>query len=597
MGAESFYALGQRWGLRLVLALGLCAAVSMPAQAQDEGSERWAHEKGDALIPTCRFAGGWCGYVDRAGNTVIAPQFEFAKRFVDGRAVVGKDGKHGAIDETGKLVIPAIYDGIGSFERGMAVVLVGDRLGVINQNGKWVVPAKHGMILQISADRFLVAEPPYNTSHKNYFLNLNPLSITLHDKKWGIVARGGAWVVKPKFAQVSRFSDDLNGLFWASDSDRTGAQWQLMCADGTPVNDNLFEYVQSIQRGQDRAIVARGREGSRLWGAVNSKGEIVIELKFDHLRAFSDGWALYRLAGREGRIDKDGNILSDKDIQPSILNPDAKISATVDGEPLYTDETGTKLLGSEHPRCPDGRHLSFENGQWKIMTANKRPAPNIAFQWVSLKCSSHSVVQRDGKWGFITVNGKLLANRYFDYAHEFHDGIAAVIDNKLTAVIDERGNYLLGPLKLERRLGTSGAGGAVIELGARHEYKRLDKALVAELARDPEALTRPLTPSLPMSEGLAGMLDAKSGKWGFVDVFGRYVIKPRFDAVDSFRNGTAWAAFPDRRQWCQIDKTSQIRSPESCKCHQPLIIIEHYRRPEGADCYDDGLRIVRKSMW
>jgi len=587
-------------GLALVIAtseagLGQSAssATLLGSEAQGDALEKWARKEGDALILSCRFAGARCGYIDRNGNIVVAPQFDWVERFADGRALVGRDGKYGAIDEAGKLVIPPTYERMSSFERALALVSVGDRLGMIDQNSQWVVPAEYGRIVQVSSDRFLVTEPPCDDKRKGWYFNLVRSDTYAYGKRWGIVARGGAWIVRPKFAQVSVCSD---GLFWASDSDRTDAQRQLIRTDGTPVNDNLFD-LERIQPGQDRAIVACGREGNRRWGAVNGKGEIVIELKFDWLGPFDNGSAPYRLAGREGRIDRDGNILSGMALQPKNADPEAKLAAVVDGTYLYTDKAGAKLLGVDHPRCPDGRHLSFGDGQWKIVTNDGRPAPDIAFQYVNLNCAGHSLVKHDGKWGFITTDGKLLTNRYFDNAQAFHDGIAVVMENKLTAIIDEDGNYLLGPLKLARRLTTSGSGSHEIELEAIYEFTKLDKALVAELARDPEALTRPLTPRMQMSEGLAALFDDKSGTWGFVDATGRFVIGPRFDAVSSFSNGTAWAAFPDRRQWCQIDKTGQIRSQASCQCDQPLVIVENwsknFHRPAGVDCYDHGLSIVR----
>jgi hypothetical protein len=61
-------------------------------------------------------------------------------------------------------------------------------------------------------------------------------------------------------------------------------------------------------------------------------------------------------------------------------------------------------------------------------------------------------------------------------------------------------------------------------------------------------LTGRLPPRLPWSEGLAAQLDEKSWKWGFIDDTRKFAIAPQFDAVGSFRQGSAWAAFPDRRE-------------------------------------------------
>jgi hypothetical protein len=556
--------------------------------AQGDELEARARMNGDTLIPTCRFEGARCGYIDRDGNTAIAPQFDWVDRFIGGRALVGKAGKYGAIDETGRLVIAPVYDSMSSFDRSQAQVLVGDRLGVIDQAGQWLVPAEHGLIVRISDDAFLVAEPPYAKWAAG---QPRPLGDThsrsspyAYGKRWGIVARGGAWIVRPIFAKVSALSDDLNGLFWAADKRE---RWQLMRADGTAISDDLFDHVQQILRGQDRAIVQRGGR----WGAINSRGQVAVELKFDWLGYFRDGWAPYRLAGREGRIDRDGNILSDEVVQPTILDRNVKLGAVVDGKPLLVDKTAPALLGTDHPKCPDGRHLRFERGGWTIVTADERPAPDVAFEYVQLVCAAPSIVKHDGKWGFISIEGQLVANRYFDRANGFHSGIATVSDNGLWAVIGEDGSYLLGPLRLARGMLISGTGEYRIEF--EEGYRTLDKALIAELARDPDALTRHLPSRFPMSEGVAALFDDQTGKWGFVDVAGSFVIPPRFDAVSSFRKGLAWAAFPERREWCLIDKEGRIKPDTPCPCNQPLVIVELYRRPPHVDCYDDGLRIVR----
>jgi hypothetical protein len=54
----------------------------------------------------------------------------------------------------------------------------------------------------------------------------------------------------------------------------------------------------------------------------------------------------------------------------------------------------------------------------------------------------------------------------------------------------------------------------------------LDRPLVAELARNPEALTRRLPPRMPMSEGLAAQFDDPAARWGFVDASGAFVVAP-----------------------------------------------------------------------
>jgi hypothetical protein len=80
-----------------------------------------------------------------------------------------------------------------------------------------------------------------------------------------------------------------------------------------------------------------------------------------------------------------------------MANPNTKVGSVVDGEPLYTDQAGTKLLGTDHPKCANGRHLRFEGGRWIILTADDRPTPDVTFEYVQLACNGPSVVKHDAK--------------------------------------------------------------------------------------------------------------------------------------------------------------------------------------------------------
>ena len=51
--------------------------------------------------------GGKYGYINNSGDVVISPQFEFARHFREGLAMIGddSDGPIGFIDTNGKIVI------------------------------------------------------------------------------------------------------------------------------------------------------------------------------------------------------------------------------------------------------------------------------------------------------------------------------------------------------------------------------------------------------------------------------------------------------------------------------------------------------------
>ena len=221
----------------LVFALAICAfsfahahlawCENEPHRPTDE--EYQARKANDALIPTCNVKPPMCGYVDQGGKSVIEPQFDWADRFLEGRAVVVESGKYGVIDQTGKVIVAVEQELIGRFENGQAKILVGDKLGVIDLDGNWVLQPEYGKIVQIGENAYLVAEPPYAENHARGFEQLdNELDRMLpyaYGKKWGIVTKRDTWIMQPRLLEVSLFSKDLRDLFWAKES-RDGG-WRL----------------------------------------------------------------------------------------------------------------------------------------------------------------------------------------------------------------------------------------------------------------------------------------------------------------------------------------------------------------------------------
>lgn len=55
------------------------------------------------------------GFVNKYGEEIIAPQYEEASDFYEGRSAVCLNGKYGAIDKYGEIVVPLVHDKIGMY--------------------------------------------------------------------------------------------------------------------------------------------------------------------------------------------------------------------------------------------------------------------------------------------------------------------------------------------------------------------------------------------------------------------------------------------------------------------------------------------------
>jgi hypothetical protein len=108
----------------------------IPAKFSDLGRFR------EGLAFACEY-GAKCGYIDEQGRYEIAPQFDSASDFHEGRAVVlvkqtGGNG-FGYIDRAGKMVVAPQFSEAGPFSNGLGRVRRGDRYGYVRRDGK-VVP-------------------------------------------------------------------------------------------------------------------------------------------------------------------------------------------------------------------------------------------------------------------------------------------------------------------------------------------------------------------------------------------------------------------------------------------------------------------------
>lgn len=79
------------------------------------------------------------GFIDRAGKTVIPPQFDLTFGFSEGLAAVQVGKRWGFIDTTGKMVIlPQDFSNVKPFHNGLSGVARGGRIGYIDKQGKFV---------------------------------------------------------------------------------------------------------------------------------------------------------------------------------------------------------------------------------------------------------------------------------------------------------------------------------------------------------------------------------------------------------------------------------------------------------------------------
>ena len=278
-------------------------------------------------------AGDKWGYIDETGNLVIDIQFDDANPFANnGLAHIRLNDKYGLIDETGNYIIKPQLDYTRGFlfsNSGLASVKVGDKWGYIDETGTFVIEpqfdiawpfSKNGLAsftLDISdnKDGFIdtngkiVIEPQFDFAYP-FADNGLAAVYSLKEDKWGFINETGTFVIEPQFEGLDgAISFDKNGLAGV----KVGDKWGFIDETGAFVINPQFKVVGNVFN-QDRNWFINK---NHLCGYINSKGEIVIQDKFESYYSwadycsifYDDGYAWVIFEGKVGVIDMNGEYL------------------------------------------------------------------------------------------------------------------------------------------------------------------------------------------------------------------------------------------------------------------------------------------------
>lgn len=189
------------------------------------------------------------GFIDQTGKLVIPVKHEAQDRrhgggglyqnFSEGLFAIYNQGYYGYMDKQQKLVIPYKYDEAGEFSEGLAVVVSDDFYGAINKAGKLVVPTKYAYI-------------------GSYSEGIAPYSNMGSSEKLGYISNKGEVVLNPKWGAVEPFSEGL-------------------------------------------AAVAVEQAGGYKWGVIDTKGNYIVQPKYDQVKVQTSN---EEIEGDSGRYKK-----------------------------------------------------------------------------------------------------------------------------------------------------------------------------------------------------------------------------------------------------------------------------------------------------
>jgi len=295
------------------------------------------------------------GYIDKTGKTVIFPQYEEAYLFSDGLALVRKDKKYGYIDKEGKYIINPVYVSATPFKDGLALITTDNSYPTfINKKGEMQFIVNEADVCRLFSE---------------------DLAAFKTNNKWGFKDKTGKTIINPLYFSATDFKDGL-------------------VAVANEVNDKL------------------------VYGFINAKGDVKIQMIYEEAYSFENGLALVKLNGKYGFIDKEGKFTIEPKYDYAYSFADGLSRVKIGEKYGFIDKTGKFIVNPHYENVGNfSEGLAYVvNKDEKIGFINKEGVDKIMAQFEDARNFKNKLaaVKMNGKYGFIDTESKFVINCEYD---------------------------------------------------------------------------------------------------------------------------------------------------------------------------------------
>jgi hypothetical protein len=244
------------------------------------------------------------------------------------------------------------------------------------------------------------------------------------------------------------------------------------------------------------------------WGFINSKGQKVIDCKYDKVHQFSEGMSGVLTDELWGFIDTLGKMA----ISPQFLsvrgfsNGLALVTFITDSIRQYSfiNQYGQKVFETNYERQDD-----FHNGR--------------------------ALIKSNDEICFIDKTGKITIRTNYPYGSGFSEGVAHLWTGDSTKYIDTNGVVIFSYHGMAN--GDFSGGYAEINYNSRHFYINKSGEIAIELPSSSKQYSN-------FSDGLAEVFDfSGTRKSSFIDTSGKVIMPFKFAGINKFSEG--FASFVD----------------------------------------------------
>ena len=429
------------------------------------------------LLPY-RHNGKW-GYIDSNGKTVIPYQWDYADEFSEGLAMVfngalnkyGKPDKgvYGVINTTGGYIIPlmecASIHVDEPIENDISISYEADSQGTQDctyeywrvdgtkiGNDRWddAYDPDNGKLLCASKNNkwgYVNRETGEVTINYQYDVaenfidgiacvgkrqNLFRVSYEYIDETGNVIIEDKGWDVAYPFEEGSDIAAVFKGSTLNDGELADEGKYGLINKEGKFLCDYIWDSVDVCDN--DLIIVSSAVNGKTQYGVIDSDLNFIVEPSFDYISEYSQGRAYvftgslseygYPEIGSYSFVDENGNMIAGlKWSQADIFKPDGfAVIGVTDTDTMQhygiIDKAGNMVVKPIYDDIPGKGTIS------------------------ELFSEGLTIIQTNGKYGYINKSGDLIFDAEWDKAEKFREGKAVAWKGGVLYILNPDGSTL-----------------------------------------------------------------------------------------------------------------------------------------------------------
>lgn len=469
--------------------------------------------------------------------------------------------KSNLVDSTGTLLSNIWFDKIESYNKNFFEVRVKNRRMFVNSEGKIYNP--HEILPEGYVFRYLSRGMIFARKGDKYGLfdwSGKLFTPELYDQMWTIETLPELILVrsygsKEKIGFLDSSGRLVNGILYDDISIRgevifvkNEGKEGLLDLDGNILAPCIYEeihfgihYIPVKQNGK--------------WNFLDRTGEFISEEWYDDASIFSEGLAPVKKNGEWGYLDEQGNVAIPCQFEKASSFKEGIASVSVKASSSNLINKRGQLLfppGWEEKRAWI-TEPGFKNGYLAVRKTEKTGKDyqtsynyidtlgnfllpeTLPPDFISEFQNGYASITKDHQYTLINTQGKAITDKKFCE-------VGLISGSIIPVCIESKGKNLWGYIDCNypdqwfiepvyRRAQAFSEGLAIVEKD--HNYLIIDRN--NEIVPTGKLYYKTI---VDFSEGLAAAEDY-NGKWGFIDISGKYFIEPQFDHPSLFENGRA----------------------------------------------------------